>query len=75
MEEIICYCGNVFKSEIETAIIKGAKTIKDIQDATGACTGNQCKEFNPKGRCCSIEILAMLKDAENGQSVQCSCCS
>ena len=75
MEEIICYCRNVSKNEIETAILKGAKTLKDIQDATGACTGNQCKELNLKGRCCSVEILAMLKDAENGQSVQCSCCS
>lgn len=75
MEEIICYCGNVSKNEIETAILKGAKTLKDIQDATGACTGNQCKELNPKGRCCSVEIAAMLKSNGNDEPKHCSCCS
>ena len=75
MEEIICYCRKVSKSEIETAILKGALTLKDIQDSTGACKGNQCKELNPKGRCCSVEILAMLNNKESGQSMHCSCCS
>lgn len=75
MEEIICYCRNVSKSEIQKAILKGALTLKDIQDAIGACTGNQCKELNPKGRCCSVEIIAMLNSSGNKQPKQCSCCS
>lgn len=74
MEEIICYCKHVSKSEIETAILKGAKTLKDIQEATGAGTGKRCKELNPKGRCCSVEILAMLNNKGNDQPKQCSCC-
>jgi bacterioferritin-associated ferredoxin len=74
MEEITCFCKNISKSEIERAILKGAHTLKDIQDATGACTGNQCKELNPKGRCCSVEIATMLNDGKNGQK-PCCCCS
>ena len=75
MEELICYCNNVTKAQIETAISKGAKTLKDIQKSTGACTGNQCKVLNPNKRCCSVEILAMLNSSENGQSKHCACCS
>lgn len=75
MKEIICYCKNVTKTEIESAILSGAKTLKDVQEITGACTGNQCKELNPKGRCCSAEIKEMLKDNIGYQPNHCSCCS
>jgi bacterioferritin-associated ferredoxin len=74
MEEIICYCGKVTKSEIEAAIFKGARKLKDIQEATGACLGNQCKDVNPKGRCCSTEINLMLNDKNKGQSPRFFCC-
>lgn len=70
MEEIICYCKYVSKREIETAIEQGAKTLKDIQEITGACMGNQCKEMNPKGVCCSVDILPMLPKTRG----KCSCC-
>ena len=60
MEEIICYCKNTSKRDIEVSILNGAKTLKDIRLTTGACTGNQCEVLNPKGRCCSAEILGIL---------------
>ena len=41
MSKIICYCKNVTIHEIELAIVKGAKTLVDIQTITGACTGNK----------------------------------
>ncbi|NWJ51246.1 MAG: (2Fe-2S)-binding protein [Bacteroidetes bacterium] len=75
MKELVCYCKNVSKTEIETAISEGAKTLKDIQKATGACTGNQCKELNPNKRCCSVEILVMLNSSGNGEPKHCSCCA
>lgn len=75
MKELICYCKNVTKAEIESAILRGAKTLKDIQESTEACTGNQCKELNPNKRCCSVEILAMLNSGESRESEHCSCCS
>jgi len=68
--EIICYCKNVSKDAIAAAINDGAMTLKDIQEKTGACTGNQCKELNPKGVCCSSDINAMLPDIPK----RCSCC-
>lgn len=68
--EIVCYCKNITKGEIENAISNGAKTLKDIQRMTSACTGNLCEELNPKGVCCSIDILAMLPKPTKS----CSCC-
>lgn len=68
--EIICYCKNVTRGEIESAISNGAKTLKDVQRMTSACTGNLCEELNPKGVCCSSDILAMLPKPSKG----CSCC-
>jgi hypothetical protein len=75
MEELICYCKNISKTEIETAILKGAKTLKDIQNATGACTGNWCKELNPNKRCCSVEILTILNNNKDGEPKHCAFCS
>jgi len=73
MSKIICYCKNVNKAEIEQAIEKGAKTLSDIQNMTGACTGGQCKELNPLGRCCYEDIKAMLND-NNSIADSHSCC-
>lgn len=51
----------------------GAKTLKDIQEATGACTGHKCSELNPTGKCCSGDINAMLKTSDGPAT--CCCCS
>lgn len=48
--EIICYCSNMTKADIIQALDNGAKTLKDIQISTGACTKGMCKELNPKGK-------------------------
>jgi len=59
-EKIICYCKHISQSEIEASIKLGAKTLSDIQRSTGACTGNQCEELNPSGKCCSGVINQLL---------------
>jgi len=74
MSKIICYCKNVTVDEIEKAILNGAKTLGDIQNRTGACTGGQCKELNPLGRCCSVDIKAMLNDNNPKANNHCCCC-
>jgi bacterioferritin-associated ferredoxin len=74
MDEIICHCKQVTKSEIEKAISDGAKNLKDIQELTGACTGNQCKELNPSGECCSLKIFALLKENKPKATGSCCCC-
>lgn len=73
MDEIICHCKQVTKREIEKAILGGAKTLKDIQEITGACTGNQCKELNSSGKCCSTDINAMLPNPKFKIASSCGC--
>jgi len=69
-DPIICYCMNVTESTIVAAIKAGAKSLKEIQQATKACTGNRCKELNPKGKCCSEDILAIIERETGSRSFQ-----
>ena len=73
MKELICYCKNVTKAEIEQAIVNGAKSLKDIQKDTGASTGNKCKELNPSGICCSGDINDLLNGTSQNNN-DCCCC-
>jgi len=73
MSQVICYCKNVTKAEIEKAIRSGAKTLNDIQETTGACTGNQCKELNPSGKCCSGDIKTILNENDVNDNRSCCC--
>ena len=59
---MICYCKQVTQKDIEKAIDMGAKTLSDIRQTTGACTGNQCKELNPSGKCCSGDINQIIRN-------------
>lgn len=61
-DEIICYCRQTTRAEIEEAIRNGARTLADIQQATGACTLGNCKEMHPEKRCCAKEIRAILEE-------------
>jgi len=56
------------------AIRRGAKTLKDIQQATGAGVGSRCQELNPKAVCCHGDILAILKEVLASQSHSTGCC-
>lgn len=49
-DKIICYCSNVTEQQIIDAVHAGARTLKDIQRMTSACTVGNCKEMNPSGR-------------------------
>jgi len=60
-DDLICYCIEVDKKTIVTAIQNGAETLKEIRERTGACTGSDCKTLNPNKRCCSKEIDQLLK--------------
>lgn len=62
MNKTVCYCKNVTEAEIVKAIKNGANSLIDIQQITGACTGNQCKELNPSGKCCSSNIVSLIKN-------------
>ncbi|MDO4841383.1 MAG: (2Fe-2S)-binding protein [Phoenicibacter congonensis] len=61
-DEIICYCSNVTRGDIEQAMNDGAKTLKDIKLATGACTVCRCEELNPKKKCCCKDIREVMSE-------------
>ncbi|MDO9512944.1 MAG: (2Fe-2S)-binding protein [Bacteroidales bacterium] len=73
MDKTICYCRNVSENTVLKAISDGAKTLKDIQEMTTACTGNQCEELNPSGSCCSGDIKKLLDKPDTAHT--CSCCT
>ncbi len=74
IDKTICFCMDVKESTIVKAIRDGARTLAAIQKATKACTGNQCEEKNPKGRCCSGDILALIQREIGNQSNSNTCC-
>ena len=49
-EELVCYCSGISKGQIKEAIQKGARSLQDIKEVTGACTISRCKELNPRKR-------------------------
>jgi len=71
---IVCYCMNVNKQNIVTAIQSGANSLKQIQKITKACTGNRCKTLNPLGRCCHLDIIELLKIYGDKPVTSCDCC-
>ncbi len=79
---IICYCGNINKGSIVRAIKEGHTSFAQLRAATGVCPEpNDCLHNNPKGRCCSTEVMALLnsvcgvnKTAVQASPCTCACC-
>ncbi len=61
-DETIWHCMGVKRKTLMQAIQTGARTLPDIQTATRACTGHQCRTRNPNGTCCSADILRILAE-------------
>lgn len=62
-DELICYCENVTVGEVKEAIKNGAKSVKDVADATGACkSANRCEDLNPHKRCCAVDIMKLIDE-------------
>lgn len=58
---LVCHCREVPKATIVAAIVKGASSVEQVAKATMACTGpGWCERINPKGRCCCVEIEALI---------------
>jgi len=73
--ETVCFCKDVTKEEIVEALKSGCNSLKEIQESTNACTGNECEKLNPEGRCCSIDIQELIRMYGTGGSGEGSCCS
>ncbi len=72
----VCYCNEVPLKEIRQAIEDGARTIEDIQEMTGACTGSMCEEKNPRGGCCETDIVKIIATfgGDAPPPGRCKCC-
>jgi len=73
MDKLICYCKNIREAEIRSAMDKGAKSLQDIKETTGACTGSDCKTLNPIGKCCADDIRKILGE-QKPEKPKCCCC-
>ncbi|HUU94635.1 MAG TPA: organomercurial lyase [Phycisphaerae bacterium] len=60
-DELVCYCRQVPKATIVAAITEGVSSPEEIAKRTTACTGGWCEETNPKGRCCCVDLRALLE--------------
>lgn len=58
---IVCYCNKVNKKEIMESIIRENINLHQIRLDTKACTNGNCKKNNPSGKCCSKDILEIIK--------------
>lgn len=53
----ICYCNKVTEEDIVRAVtLKGARTIKQLIEFTGAMKEGKCVTNNPVGRCCHEQV-------------------
>ena len=73
--ELVCWCAQVSAGAIRAAVTNGAKTLDDIRAVTGACSKGDCKNNNPRGRCCSAEIIKFLPQKNSTPGACCSCCT
>jgi len=73
-EELVCWCAGVSVKGIRDAVKSGARTLKDIRVATGACIKGDCKNNNPRGRCCSVDIAKFLPREGFGKAAESPCC-
>ncbi|QIA08863.1 (2Fe-2S)-binding protein [Draconibacterium halophilum] len=71
MSKVICFCKNVSEAELIAATDKGAKSLQEIKDATGACTGSECKTPNPSRNCCADDIREILGEQDNEKPTCC----
>lgn len=59
----ICYCSKITEEEIISAIVnKGARSIKELCDLTGAMENCNCELNHPTGKCCSTQMNEVLKE-------------
>ncbi|WP_155816658.1 (2Fe-2S)-binding protein [Sphaerochaeta pleomorpha] len=75
--EMVCYCKQVDKGTIVSAIERGNDSLAKIQEATKACTGGNCKVLNPSHSCCSPDILELIRiySSKVKKEESCCCCS
>lgn len=60
--QYICYCSRVTREQISEAVTnKGAHTVKEAAELTGAMKNGRCEINNPTGRCCGPLIQDLIQ--------------
>ncbi|UZP68674.1 (2Fe-2S)-binding protein [Desulfovibrio mangrovi] len=59
-EATVCYCNQVNKKELVSLIRQGNTDLGALKRLIGA-DGNRCAELSPRGRCCTPEIVRLLR--------------
>jgi hypothetical protein len=59
----VCYCSNLTRGEIMSAVKKGYRTIDEIQNYTKKSITGFCSERNPLGKCCRNVFLRTITDS------------
>jgi bacterioferritin-associated ferredoxin len=57
----ICYCSDLTRGEIKSAVKKGCKTIREVRKFTKKNITGHCEERNPLGKCCNQVFLRSVK--------------
>lgn len=65
MDNIICYCSKISRSEINFAVNNGAKTINDVRNFLDKNITGNCKTAHPLGICCHKEFLSVIDSMVN----------
>ncbi len=48
----VCYCSPLTRRQIRSAVSRGAQTIEEVRQLTGALRTGFCRTENPTGMCC-----------------------
>ena len=59
-DEIICWCANITRKEIERAVKHGCSTENEVRAFLNKWERGKCREKNPKGVCCSAEFAKVI---------------
>lgn len=59
-DTVVCYCNQVTKDTIVSAITAGVNCVESVGYVTGAGTGTHCQQLHPEGRCCKTDIATLL---------------
>lgn len=62
-----CYCSKVTEAQVIEAVEHGARTVSEVNAATGAMKNSNCRENNPLGVCCHKIIQEAIDKAKLGE--------
>ena len=63
----ICYCSQLTRGEIQSAVINGATTIDEIQNMTKKNRTGHCQRENPLGGCCREAFLWEIEKTKHSE--------